>query len=334
MQRWLRLRSSRQFDGASARVWIVLLALGTALVLLGLFWEGTWEDVSIEIGAAAVVGGVVVFFKPRLMKQVRTQAKEEATTIASALVMTATEELTSRVVRLENVGDVQANVQANLQENAEQAISAVVEEVSQQNIERQLIIASEQGLFSDRILVKTNRDPGFPLIEVQRDELDVPGSDIRLTIWDLIESEDYGEYFDEKIDGDITWQPSDDPSDIVQKIVLKYKQLSMSEHDLMTDLLFDQLQKSYCLMVEAQKEPRDSHKRIRGKLTFLINDEWVLTDHGLEGTNSSHIFQWGGQYNQETHILLDKGLSCPEGCHEKLWKEAVYYSMRLDQFAP
>lgn len=332
---WTRLRLNRQPDGTSAWVWIVLLALGITLVLFGYFWEGTWEDVFIEVGAAAGVGGVVLFFKPRLMQQVREQAKDEAATTAAAIVTTATEELTSRVVRLENIGDVQANVEERLQREAESVIADVAAEVSQPNIESQLIIASEQGLFADRILVKTNVRPGHPLIMVERDTtFNEPGSGIYLAIWRVSLYDDGSESFGEMDDSDMEWQPNDDTSSIIQQIILKYKQLGLPKDDLSTELLFDHLQHSYRLMVAAHHEPKGSANRIDGKLIFLINDEWVLTDTGLEGTKSSRVFRWGREYGPDIHIIFDRDHSCPQGYQESLWKEAVYYATRLDEFAP
>lgn len=332
---WTRLRLTRQPDGTSPWWGIAILLAGVLLVLFGWLWEGTWEDVFIEVGAAAGVGGIVLLFKPRLMRQVREEAKEEAVTTATAIVTTATDELTSRVVRLENIGDVQANVQERLQEEAEQAISATAAEISYDNIERQLMVASQQSLFSDRILVKTSRVRGHPLMGIQWDDtFDTPGNEIWLTIWCLYLVEDEGESFQEIDDDEIAWQPEEDVSSLIQSIVLKYRQLGLPEDDLATRLLFDHLQDSYRLMVTAQQEPPRGGRRVSGKLVFLINAEWVLTDRGLESINTDHFFRWGQKYGPNAHILLDTDRSCPEGCQESLWEEALYYTARLDKLAP
>ena len=335
MRLWKRLPLSRQPDGSSPWWGIGILLAGIVLALLGYLWDGTWEDVFIEVGAAAGVGGIVLLFKPLLMQQVREQAKNEATTTAVAIVTTATEELKNRVVRLEDIGDVQASVEERLQEEAERAIAAVAAEITQPNIENQLLIASKQGLYANRILVKTNTQSGHPLIRVERDgALGEPGSDIYLDIWRVVPIDNEGESFREIRNSEVVWQPRDDPSSIVQEIVLKYKQLGLSKDDRSTELLFDNLQDSFRLMVAAHQEPQGSDNRIDGKLIFLINDEWVMTDTGLEGTKSSHVFRWGREYRPDTHIVFDRDRSCPEGCQEALWKEAVYYAVRLSTFAP
>ena len=108
MRLWKRLRLSRQPDGTSPWWGIAVLLGGVALVLLGWLWEGTWEDVFIEVGAAAGVGGIVLLFKPRLMRQVDQVATEAAATTAETITASATDDIEERLVRLESVSDIQA----------------------------------------------------------------------------------------------------------------------------------------------------------------------------------------------------------------------------------
>ena len=85
---WKRLRLSRQPDGTSPWWGIAILLVGVVLALLGYLWEGTWEDVFIEVGAAAGVGGIVLLFKPRLMRQVKEQAAEAGAAVAEDIAST------------------------------------------------------------------------------------------------------------------------------------------------------------------------------------------------------------------------------------------------------
>ena len=78
-----------------------LILFGAGLVLCGFLWEGTWEDVAIEVGAAAGVGGIVLLFKPQPMRQVKQVATQAAAD--------HTEPLTRRVANLENINEIQAN---------------------------------------------------------------------------------------------------------------------------------------------------------------------------------------------------------------------------------
>ena len=86
---WMRFRLSRQPDGTSPWWGIGILLVGVVLALLGYLWEGTWEDVFIEVGAAAGVGGIVLLFKPRLMRQVLSGAKEEGATVSEAVAISS-----------------------------------------------------------------------------------------------------------------------------------------------------------------------------------------------------------------------------------------------------
>ena len=103
---WKRPRLSRQPGGTSLCVGIAILVVGVVLVLLGWLWEGTWEDVFIEVGAAAGVGGIVLLFKPRLMRQVDERATDVATkaaaTTAEEIATSRTEGFERRLVKLES----------------------------------------------------------------------------------------------------------------------------------------------------------------------------------------------------------------------------------------
>ena len=95
---WKRLRLSRQPDGTSLPVGIAVLLVGTVLVLLGYLWEGTWEDVFIEVGAAAAVGGIVLLYKQRFWRQAGAAAAEDITS-------TRTEAIEQRLVKLESMDE-------------------------------------------------------------------------------------------------------------------------------------------------------------------------------------------------------------------------------------
>ena len=154
------------------------------LALLGYLWEGTWEDVFIEVGAAAGVGGIVLLFKPRLMRQVDERATEAATTTAEAVTTSKTEALEERLVRLESISDIQADEQHRQQEDAQQVISAVHEAASFATINSLLNEAATLGLFKNGILVKTSTDPAQPLVHVSRySYVERPGEPRQTTIY-------------------------------------------------------------------------------------------------------------------------------------------------------
>lgn len=173
---WKRLRLTRQPDGTSLPVGIAVLLVGTVLVLLGYLWEGTWEDVSIEVGAAAAVGGIVLLYKQRFWRKVDERATKAGAAAAEAI---------------------------------------------------------EQRLVSHR------------------------------------------------------------------------------------------------LMVEARQAAEGSGKRLKGRLRLLINDEWALTDAGLEGTKSDLLYPWRsiGRYGENLERAGD--FQCPPNCQEGLWDEAKTYAGRL-----
>ena len=144
------------------------MLVGVVLAPLGYLWEGTWEDVFIEVGAAAGVGGIVLLFKPRLMRQVGERAAETATTTAEAITTSRTEALEERLVRLESISDIQAGEQDRQQEEANRLITAISETPSYDSVFELLTEADEQRLFLDGVFVRTNEGTGTPLMQLSR----------------------------------------------------------------------------------------------------------------------------------------------------------------------
>ena len=90
---WTRLRLRRQPDGTSIWWGIAILLAGMALVASMWHGEGPWKDFSFEIGGAAAVGGIVLLFKPWLMRKVDERAQEAAATTAKDVATSRTEAL-------------------------------------------------------------------------------------------------------------------------------------------------------------------------------------------------------------------------------------------------
>lgn len=153
-----RLRLSRQPDETSPWWSAALVALGAGLIAGGLSLGGTWADVAIEVGAAAGVGVVVLWFKPRLMRQVDQVATQAATAV--------TDKFAKQFVKLENIGEVQASELRRRQSEAEDIISAIEKGISFDSANALLNHSYDQGLFESHVLVKTSTDHGRPLLEV------------------------------------------------------------------------------------------------------------------------------------------------------------------------
>ena len=80
--------------------------------------------------------------------------------------------------------------------------------------------------------------------------------------------------------------------------------------------------------MEARNAASDSVQRLKGKLMFLINDEWVVTDAGLETTESDYCYRWYENPPHGDYIDLHNEPG-PPNCQQTLWEEARYYALRL-----
>ena len=127
---WKRLRWSRQPDGTSLPVGIAVLLVGIVLVLLGYLWEGTWEDVFIEVGAAAAVGGIVLLYKQRFWRQVDERATKAGAAAAEDITSTRTEAIEQRLVKLESISDIQARERDRLEQETKRIIATVGDDAS------------------------------------------------------------------------------------------------------------------------------------------------------------------------------------------------------------
>ena len=331
------LRLTRQPDGTSPWWGIAILLVGVALVLLGWLWEGTWEDVFIEVGAAAGVGGIVLLFKPRLMRQVREGAKEEAATTAEAVAASRTEALEERLVRLESISDIQAGEQDRQQEEANRLIAAISETPSYDSVYELLAEAEEQRLFLDGVFVRINEAMGTPLVKLSR--FIVEPRDRRYETVELVSLMFHTfkqQSYQEREQSRILWSSDKQFPELVQDILRMHVRLNMPTEGLDLEESFQNLQRSYQLMIDARLSPLTSQRRLQGSLIFLINDEWALTSAGLEATRSDHVYassrdiQPGISTKRIGYkIAVEHDTPCPDACQSDLWNEAKFYAILL-----
>ena len=317
-----RLRLSRQPDETSPWWSIVLVALGAGLIGGGLWLGGTWADVAIEVGAAAGVGGIVLWFKPRLMRQV-----DQVATQAAAAV---TDKFTEQFVKLENIGELQANEVERQRSETKRIVTSIEEAVTFANVEAMLMHAYHQGFFRERLMVKTNTERGKPLLEIspfsvnREDQLMPMGPQVHFRVLSYVSSYNNRVELGPIDDGTTIWQDGEDLQQIVGRIIGIYKRSRLPENELDFNLVFSHMIESFHLMTGTLQDPRQSTRTPRGKLALLINQEWALTDIGLEGITSDNIFTPGRKDGRWVAIDVSE-TPCPPDCDNDLWNEAKAY---------
>ena len=329
-----RLRLTRQPDGMSPWVGIAILLGGAALVLLGWLWEGTWEDVFIEVGAAAGVGGIVLLFKPRLLRQVDERATDVATkaaaTTAQDIASTRTEAMEKRLIKLESISDIQSRERDRFEQETERIIATVGDDASFASVNGLLDHASKLRLFAETFLVKLSDEQGQPLFETsQRTYQTETIQAVSFGIVALTHSDFDTDHYS-LLNHRVHWSSDADLEEFITKVYSGLTRANVPQDKFSLETLISNLQESHRLMMDARRAPQGSGKRLNGKLMLLINDEWVVTDAGLEATESDHLYRWYENPPHDNYIDLYNAL-CPPDYQQALWEEAKYYAERLRQ---
>ena len=294
-----------------------LLLLGVGCIAGGVFIGDVTKDIAIEVGVTAAVGGVVILFEPLISRQLNRTIKEA--------VKAGTAELEERLVQLEGIEEVQASELQRQQADAEAVLASLDDPVTFSNVAELLDVAYAEGLFTEEVFLKTSAERGRPLLEVQT----VNAQRIGFSIHAPADSSSRGTQFELMAEGTTVWDADEGPDVVIGKIVRAYKILRLSYNRLSLGTAFAQLKHSYRIMYAARQEPADSVKSLAGRLVFLVNDEWALTDIGLESIVSGTVFKYRkGILGTREGIDIDD-TPCPPGCDPVLWEEAQYYMERM-----
>ena len=333
MKLWMRLRLSRQPDGPSLWWGIAILLAGIVLVFLGWFWEGTWEDVFIEVGAAAGVGGIVLLFKPRLMRQVDERATEAATTTAEDIASAKTEAIEKRLIKLESISDIQDTERGRFEQETTGISATVGDDASFASVNGLLDHASKLRLFAETFLVKFSTEPGQPLFDTSQRTYKTKTKTetiqaICFGIVALTHSDFESEHYSQ-LNHTVHWTSDSDVEEFIGRVYSGLTRANAPLDKFSLETLILNLQESHRFMMAARKAPLGSGKRLSGKLMLLINDEWVVTDAGLEATQLGRLYRWCENPPHGNYIIDLYDATCPPNCQQALWEEAGYYASRL-----
>ena len=308
---------------------IALIVLGGALIAGGLLLGGTWADVAIEVGAAAGVGGIVLLFKNRFMRQVdvvATQAAEAHTKM-----------LTERITQIENIGNIQANEIERQRSEIDQIRASAEENVTFSNIRALLLQAYNHGFFADSVLLKTSTEIGRPLLEIspfgfsREDQLVTSRPLVFFRIFAQV-APGFGNQVQYGAIDDSTavWHEDEDVQAIIGRILGAYRRSRLPQSELDSRLSFRHLLDSFQLMSGAMSEQEKETNTPTGKLVFLINGEWVLTDIGLQRVRTPETYTADrNSYGEWVGIDIED-LPCPAGHDPASWNEAKQYITMLE----
>ena len=308
---------SDQHGKVSRWLGIALLVLGIGFIAGGIPIGDPTTAIAIEVGAAAAVGGIVILFEPPLRRRLNRTIKEA--------VAEGTAELEERMARREDIGEIQASAIERQQSDAEAVIASLDAPITFANVAELLYVAYSEGLFTEEVFVKTSAERGQPLLEIEMPD----AQKIGFSIHSPADTEFWGTQFEFMSEGTTVWREGEGLEVIVGRIVSAYKILTLPHHLLSLEMAFAQLKDSYRIMYASRQEPADSANKLNGRLTFLVNDEWALTDIGLESTVSDTVFKYRRGWLDRREGIAIGDAPCPPGCDSGLWEEAQSYIQRM-----
>lgn len=206
-----------------------------------------------------------------------------------------------------------------------EAIISLDDAVTFSSVAKLLDMAYNEGLFTREIFLKTSTELGQPLLEIEM----VDDERIGFSIHAPAESTFLGTQFELMSEGTTVWDEGEALDTIIRRVVSAYKILRLPLNELSLETSFSQLEKSYRIMNAARQEPEGSVKSLAGRLMFLVNDEWVLTDVGLESTLSDRVFEYERGILGTREGIRIGDIPCPPGCDPDLWEEAQNYLQRM-----
>ena len=316
------------------RVPWLLSALVVSLILIGCglqadSWSrSSWSNALIALGAATLLLAVGIVVEPLFLRHIGQETEETATKAAESIV----KDLRQRIIRLEDLDSQQASRRADRTEQVEKLLAELQEDVSIETVGRALAKAHDYGLFNNGYFrVRTSREIQapelffFPLMNrdnvalmwmsflpmtarvpmhVGEGRLDVPAAS----------------------DGTILWSPEMHADEIADELELELMRINLpmaSEFSLAYAV--NQLIESIRAMLRSRMAASNSESALEGRLTVLINEDWVITDQGLEATNARLVLSTD---NPQAHLETE---TCPPNTTQPKWDEAVQYSQRYYQ---
>lgn len=307
---------------ANRRLLRVVFLSGVLLLLAGLFVGGftstVWSNVLIGLGAATLLFAVGVVAEPRLLAHIAESTERAAVTA----VERTTDELRNRILHLEDIDRGHQTEREQYKREVNEVLRRLYEEVSHESVGLALLKAHEYRLLSEWFRVRTSEYPtgpdlyfvvmmageGIPFIwlsfqPITRQEPIPIGDDYLLAPVNE--------------DGTVLWGGEEDAGQIAARLEQELIKLNIPFDEFSFQYALSRLIGSIEVMFESRNASGGSSRKLQGTLVVLINDEWVLTSHGLEAVLLDHIVPH--------QSFSDTNLSCPPGASEEMWQSALQY---------
>ena len=292
---------------------VVAAALLVAGLVLGRGSRDAWSNAVLSSST-----GVFVLLLGTLATPYLRRAVQRETALIREDIRQQAEQIEERVVRLEELADRQQEQRSSLLGEIEADAQRISTDLSRESVLDALQTAKRLNLLHlghFRLRASTELDgPELFLAGAEYDDSSelylsfVPIGFPRILMSGVPVD-------DESV---VAWTPGIPPDEIMRRLLEKLM-ADNSAHYQSFDFAraLHALQRSITLTADARQQPRNSPRRLQGRLITLINDEWVLTDHGLESVDDAAVVK--------APVIEFAEMECPEGHDPDAWAEAVAY---------
>jgi hypothetical protein len=252
-----------------------LLLVGAALGMSIIYdWSGIWIDFFLTFGATILLGAVLYVIQGSFLTTVQEQADrviENVATQAAALE----ERIQTQERRIETLSSEVAGDRREREEAADQALAAITDEMTYEAVSSALRKADRSTAISTAFRVPASRDLGAMHVYLNNTVLmdRIAGGSPRISIrpW----------FPDGRQVQQDEWLPGEDVRAMIARIDEKIGQANLVPADTWDPtMMFGNLRNS--LEMFATPHRGSSPRPLNGALIELLNDDWILTEAGLE----------------------------------------------------
>ena len=299
--------ADRQTPKVRAAWWGIVLcaAIGLALVVFAICQlDANVAEVVASLGTGFFLAGFLLWLEPRLMRKVGETTQR--------IVDEGTAGLRERIAKLESLREAAAS----------DLMGKVREDPDFDSTWELLAEADKRNLFSEDFKVRSGGNREI-LMEIAI-------SDWPRIMDELMEPIQMGQVYidilavsaiEEAHVVATQWWSGESFDDAVNRFWDECQSKEVLTEDIDLAAVFQSLAASYGAMIEARRSLPDAPQKLHGQLRLLVNDEWAITDAGLESRLSNYCLESFGEGGE--------GENRPDGHDANLWDEAVFYAHLL-----
>lgn len=241
-------------------------------------WQGIWPSTFLDFGATILLGALLYVIQRSFVQVVRRESRETRIVVGDveARAGVLERQVGQQSARIETLAEEIELGRRGRYAEEDSAVAAVTDEMTYDSVSRVLLEAERRRAISQSFRVRASGDVrGMRLyfkIVYAMDRSSGGTPFISLTTW----------FTDIRNTVRDSWQQGEDVSTVMNRIIVQMESANIdaSTKTLDTELVFRNLRASLDLAFRSLRGELD--RRLRGPLIEMVDDQWVLTDEGIE----------------------------------------------------